>query len=241
MKKFDTLLREAHITRPDGYDFYFRNYIYRDIDLDNKKILDIGGGNGLASFHALDSSTSSSAWVVDPIAEGSNDLMFEQYDSMKKNYDPDRIAFHRDYVDTLQDPDTFDIIVMHNTINHIGEDILEDIPHNNDAYVEYVRRLKKILDRLSSNGILIVADCGSKNFFGQIGLKSPFAPSIDWHLHCEPGVWKEMIEEIGFSHIKTKWTARREFGSFGNFFLANRVCSYFLNSHFVSFYQKNTH
>ena len=38
MKKFDTLLREAHITRPDGYDFYFRNYIYRDIDLDNKKI-----------------------------------------------------------------------------------------------------------------------------------------------------------------------------------------------------------
>lgn len=238
MKKFDNLLSEAGITRSDGYEFYFRNYIYKDIDLDGKKILDIGGGNGLASFYALDSSANCSAWVVDPIAEGSNDLMFEQYDSMKKNYDAERINFHRDYVDTLLDPGTFDIIVMHNTVNHIGEDILEDISFNNEAYIEYVCRLKTILDRLSSDGILIVADCGSKNFFGQIGLKSPFAPSIDWHLHCEPGVWQQMIEDIGFSHIKTQWTARREFGLFGKFFLANRVCSYFLNSHFVSFYQK---
>ena len=50
MKKFDNLLSEAGITRSDGYEFYFRNYIYKDIDLDGKKILDIGGGNGLASF-----------------------------------------------------------------------------------------------------------------------------------------------------------------------------------------------
>ena len=46
-----------------------------------EKILDIGGGNGLASFHALDSSPDCSAWVVDPIVEGSNKLMFEQYES----------------------------------------------------------------------------------------------------------------------------------------------------------------
>ena len=238
MKTFDNLLSEAGITRSNGYDFYFSSYIYKDINLDGKKILDIGGGNGLASFHALDNSSNCSAWVVDPIAEGSNELMFEQYESMKKNYDPGRINFHRDYVDTLLEPNTFDIIVMHNTINHIGEDILEDINNSSEAYAEYVSRLKTILDRLSSDGTLIVADCGSKNFFGKIGLKSPFAPSIDWHLHCEPGVWRKMIEELGFSHIKTQWTARREFGVFGKIFLANRTCSYFLNSHFVSFYEK---
>jgi SAM-dependent methyltransferase len=238
MKTFDHLLSEAGISRSNGYDFYFRNYIYKDIDLDGKKILDIGGGNGIASFHALHSSANSFAWVVDPIAEGSNERMFEEYESMKKYYDSGRVNFHRDYVDTLLEPHTFDIIVMHNTINHIGEDILKDISHNSNAYSEYVRRLKTILDRLSNDGVLIVADCGSKNFFRKMGLKSPFAPSIDWHLHCEPGIWKEMIEEIGFSHIKTQWTARREFGEFGKTFLANRICSYFLNSHFVSFYQK---
>ncbi len=238
MKTFDSLLSKAGISRSDGYDFYFRNYIYKDIDLDGKKILDIGGGNGIASFFALNSSSNCSAWVVDPIAEGSNDLMFEQYDSMKKNYDSERINFHRDYVSTLLAPDTFDIIVMHNAINHIGEDILGDVLENNDAYIEYVGRLKTILDRLSSGGVLIVADCGRKNFFGDMGLRNPFAPSIDWDLHCEPGVWQQMIEDIGFLHIKTQWTARREFSVFGKYFLANRVCSYFLGSHFVSTYQK---
>ena len=238
MKTFDVLLSKAGIARPDGYEFYFSNYIYRDIDLDGKKILDIGGGNGIASFHALNSSANCCAWIVDPIVEGSNDLMFKQYNSLKKNYDAERINFHRDYIDTLLDPNAFDIIVMHNTINHIGEDILKDISYNNEAYSEYVSRLKTILDRLSSNGILIVSDCGSRNFFGQIGLKSPFAPTIDWDLHCEPRVWQQMIEDLGFSHIKTQWTARREFGFFGKIFLANRLCSYFLNSHFVSFYQK---
>ena len=238
METFDILLSKAGISRPAGYDFYFSNYIYDDIDLDGKKILDIGGGNGIASFHALNSSENCSAWVVDPIAEGSNDLMLAQYESMKKSYGAERINFHRDYVNTLLDPGTFDIIVMHNTVNHIGEDILQDISYKNEAYTEYVSRLKTILDRLASDGILIVADCGSRNFFGQIGLKSPFAPSIDWHLHCEPGVWQQMIEDIGVLHIKTQWTARREFGVFGKFFLANRLFSYFTNSHFVSTYRK---
>ena len=164
MKTFDILLSQAGIPRSKGYDFYFSNYIYKDLDLDGKKILDIGGGNGIASFYALNLSPDCSAWVVDPIVEGSNNLMFEQYDSMKQNYDAERINFHRDYVDTLLDPNAFDIIVMHNTINHIGEDILKDISCNNEAYSEYVSRLKTILDRLSSDGVLIVSDCGSRVF-----------------------------------------------------------------------------
>ena len=76
MKTFDVLLSKAGISRSDGYGFYFSNYIYRDLDLDRKRILDIGGGNGVAPFYALNSSDSCSAWIVDPIVEGSNDLMF---------------------------------------------------------------------------------------------------------------------------------------------------------------------
>lgn len=37
MKIFDVLLSKAGIARPDDYEFYFSNYIYRDIDLDGKK------------------------------------------------------------------------------------------------------------------------------------------------------------------------------------------------------------
>ena len=40
--------------------------------------MDLGGGNGIASFYALNESPSCTAWVVDPMAQGSNDLMFNQ-------------------------------------------------------------------------------------------------------------------------------------------------------------------
>ena len=69
MKTFDILLSQAGIPRSKGYDFYFSNYIYKDLDLDGKKILDIGGGNGIASFYALNLSPDCSAWVVDPIVK----------------------------------------------------------------------------------------------------------------------------------------------------------------------------
>ena len=157
---------------------------------------------------------------------------------MKKNCQAERINCHRTYVDKLTDPNVFHISVMHFTINHIGQDILEDILCNNEAYIDYVSRFKTILDRLSSGGILIVSDCGSRNIFGQIGLKSPFAPSIDWDLHCAPGVWQQMIEDLGFSNIKTQWTARREFGFLERFFLSINYVLIFLTVILLVFIKK---
>jgi len=157
---------------------------------------------------------------------------------MKKNCQAERINCHRTYVDKLTDPNVFDIIVMHNTINHIGEDILEDILFNNDAYIDCGIRVKTLLDRLSSGVILIVSNCGSRNFFGQIGLKRLFAPSIDSYLHCESGVWQQMIEDLGFSSIKTQWTARREFGFLERFFLSINYVLIFLTVILLVFIKK---
>ena len=104
---FDDSLEKTGITRSRGHALYFKHYIFENIELDNKRLLDLGGGNGIASFYALSASSSCSAWVVDPIAEGSNDLMSLQYNSMKENYDPSRITFHRDFIDTLLSPKKF--------------------------------------------------------------------------------------------------------------------------------------
>lgn len=238
MHKFDELLLNAKILRPSGYYYYFKNYIFNDIDIDNKKILDLGGGNGIASFFTLFQSLSSMAWVVDPIAEGSNQLMTDQFNYMKESFGGNRINFHRDYINSLEEPNHFDIVLMHNSINHIGEDIIEQVLINQEKYAEYVERIKNITDRLKPGGKLIVADCGRKNLWDDIGLKSPFAPTIEWHLHCEPKTWQKMIEEIGLKHEYTKWTSRRELRGIGKLLLGNRICSYLLGSHFVSVYQK---
>lgn len=238
MHRFDELLLNAKILKPSGYHYYFKNYIFNGIDINNKNILDLGGGNGIASFFTLFQSSSSNAWIVDPITEGSNQLMTDQYNYMKESFDGNRINFHRDYIDSLEEPNHFDIVLMHNSINHIGEDIIEQVLVNHEKYDEYVERIQKITDRLKPGGKLIVADCGRKNFWDDIGLKSPFAPSIEWHLHCEPKTWQKMIEEIGFKHEHTKWTSRRELKGIGKILLGNRIFSYLLGSHFVSVYQK---
>ena len=75
MKTFDVLLSKAGIPRSDGYGFYFSYYIFRDIDLDRKNIR-YWRGNNNAPFQALNSSDNCYASMVEPIVEGSNDLMF---------------------------------------------------------------------------------------------------------------------------------------------------------------------
>ncbi len=238
MNEFDAILLNAKIPKPSGYHFYFKNYIFNGIDLGNKNLLDLGGGNGIASFFALYQSSSCNAWVVDPIAEGSNQLMTDQFNHMKESFGKDRINYHRDFIDSLEEPNYFDIVLMHNSINHIGEDLIEKILTNQEEYSEYVERIKKITGRLKPGGTLVVADCGRNNFWDDVGLKSPFAPTIEWKLHREPDTWKKMIEEAGLVHINTKWTARRELRSIGKTLLGNRLCSYLLGSHFVSMYRK---
>ena len=239
MNEFDQNLKKAGISRSFGYSYYFKNYIFKDVDLNNKKIIDIGGGNGIASFYAINSSPTCSAWVVDPIAEGSNNSMLNQYENLKKLFNSNRIVFHRDFLETLEQPKMFDIIIMHNSINHVGESLIKDVLEKKEVYDEFKNIIKNITTRLCPNGILIISDCGKFNFLGNLGLINPIAPTIDWSIHLEPEFWQKMIMENDFSLIKTEWTARRELGSLGKKFLANRLCSYFLNSHFVSVYKKN--
>jgi len=238
LDKFDKILADSQIPRSYGYSFYFKNYIFNDVSIENKTILDLGGGNGIASFYALHKTKNCSAWIVDPIAEGSNQLMTDQYNTLKDKIDPARIHFHRDFIDTLQKPEYFDIILMHNSINHIGEDIIEHVESNKEHWDQYLTRLEPVILRAKKGAHIVIADCSNKNFWNDLGMRNPLAPNIDWNLHHRPQVWRRMLKELGCSHSETRWTARREFLAPGKFMLANRFFNYFLGSHFVSVYKK---
>ena len=47
---FDKRLKSCGIKLSFGYEFYFKNYIFKGVDLKNKSLMDFGGGNGIASF-----------------------------------------------------------------------------------------------------------------------------------------------------------------------------------------------
>jgi len=238
MENFDSVLRDVGIKKYKGYAFYFREFIYSNVDFQGKTIADVGGGNGIASFYALSADPQCQCWIVDPIIEGSNLAMMDQYALMAEKTDATRVHFHKDFIETLEDPQQFDIVLMHNSINHIGEDIIEEAKSNDGRYLEFIGRLKPIIDRVVQGGTIIVSDCGTENFWDKIGLRSPFAPTIEWNLHGEPEFWQKMLESVGCAHVKTGWTSRRELGKLGKLLLANRFTSYFTTRHFVSVYKK---
>lgn len=235
--KYDKNLKHSGIKRSFGYSFYFKNYIFQGINLKDKSLLDIGGGNGIASFFAFHSDKSCKCTIVDPFEEGSNKEMYSQFNELSKLYDK-AVILHNDYVDTLPEKKNFDIILMHNSINHIGEDIITDLDNDNKSQEEYSRRLEEILKQAKKGATIIVADCSSKNFWNDLKIKNIFAPAIDWNLHKPPHVWQKMLEDLGCHHINTKWTSRRELLLFGKYLFANKFISYMLNSHFVSIYKK---
>ena len=162
--------------------------------------------------------------------------MLDQYNSLSKHLGSEKIEYHQGFTTDLDKNKNFDIILMHNSINHVGEDLIERVIEDEVARDEYKLRLNDIFAKIKSGGIVIISDCSNRNFWGDIKLFNPFAPSIDWNLHRTPDDWRQILEELGLEHLSTNWTARREFGWVGNFLFANRVCSYFLNSHFRSVY-----
>lgn len=232
---FDNMLQECGIPRSKGYHYYFQNYIFRDIDLTNKSILDVGGGNGIASFFATSFGDRCRSLVVDPIDDGSNSLMLDQYSKMNQLF-ASKVDFFKGYTSELTVHEKFDVIIMHNSINHVGENIVSQLAVNEKARSEYKELLKDILKFSNPGTLLIIADCARKNFWGDFNLPNPVAPTIEWILHQQPEVWSDMLAELGCMHSSTQWTARREFKGIGRYLLANRYCSYMLNSHFCSKY-----
>ncbi len=234
---FDKNLKICSIKRSFGYGFYFRNYIFEGVNLKTKSLLDLGGGNGIASFFAAHSDNSCRCTIVDPFEDGSNTLMITQYEKLSKVYG-NAVKLHKGYVESLPIDEKFDIILMHNSINHIGEEIIADIVSSQKYWKEFSARLEPIIMRAKKGATIIVADCSNKNFWNDLGIKNPLAPTIEWNLHQPPRVWQKMLENFRCKHLRTNWTSRREFLFLGKFLLANKFLSYFTDSHFVSTYIK---
>lgn len=39
-----------------------------------------------------------------------------------------------------------------------------------------------------------------------LGIRNPWAPSIEWNKHQPPGVWARLLENAGFRDPRIRWT-----------------------------------
>lgn len=205
-----------------------KNYLdwcFYGIDFKNKAVLDIGGGNGIYSYYSV-AMAAKSALNLEPFASGST------YFDKKKKENLLEIDILNQTIQEFNTKSKFDIIILHDSINHLNEEIFSEIHQKKESYVLYKNLVDKIITLLNPKATIIITDCSRSNFWGDLGFKNPFAPSIEWELHQPPELVLSLFDERKMNFV-IRWSPFKRFGLIGRL-ISNlgRIPSYFLQSHF---------
>jgi len=205
--------------------------VFRGIDLKGKTVLDIGGGDGMFSFYAA-CSGAAEAVCLEPIAEGSAADMDTNFGRIKQQLQVSNVSLVplplQDYASNGRQ---FDIVLSHDSINHLDEPACIDLQTSEKSKAIYAELFGRIYDLVAPGGLLIICDCSRRYFFNDFNMLNPFVPAIEWHKHQAPGTWAKMLQNVGFTNPKVDWSSPNVLGSRGQF-LANKPAAYFLASHF---------
>jgi cyclopropane fatty-acyl-phospholipid synthase-like methyltransferase len=203
---------------------YLDNF-FKGIDLTDKSVLDIGCGDGRLGMYCL---KRNARYVVglEPTYKG-------HWSTDKKPLDIKTIRF-QDY----KDEGRFDLIVLHDSINHLNELACINLDKSVWAWGEYQDIAKKLYALLNQGGKLVIADASQRNLWGDLHLPSPFDGTIEWHKHQTPKVWIELLSSCGFVNSRIKWITPSRLLRL-NLLCGNKIASYFMVSHFRLVVEKN--
>jgi SAM-dependent methyltransferase len=229
---YSALLHQKHIRNKNRARFYHK-FLFQGVDFNNARVLDIGGGNGTLSFYAA-LMGARQVICLEPEAQGSTSGARSVFENMRMTLGlSDQLILEPIPLQSYESPnDAFDVIVLHNSVNHLDEDACIHLLERDSAKNTYRELLAKISSLSRIGATLILSDCSRQNFFARIGIRNPFAPSIEWHKHQTPEVWGSLLQEAGFHNIRVRWTPVNRLYSPGRVLTGNRLVSYFTISHF---------
>jgi len=211
---------------------FYTKMIFKNFSFENKSILDIGGGSGILSYYAV-LNGASRAVCVDPFVDRSSLSKGRMLPELNGVPELSNVEFMSVTFNSFDPRDElFDMILLHNSVNHLDEKACIELQKDSNARKKYSRMFSRMKEMLKPGGEILICDCSSRNIFPSIKLHNFFAPNIEWHKHQPPEKWMELLKAEGFIEPVTKWNSPKTLGAIGNFFLGNRVFAYFLTSHF---------
>lgn len=206
--------------------------LFGDIDFKNMKVLDIGGGSGLHSFYAA-CSGAKEVVCLEPESEGSALGVNEKFKKLNRLLLLDNVVLEPATLQAFESHgEAFDIILLHNSINHLDETACINLLKADCSKIIYKELFSKIYSLSNKGAKLIICDCSRYNFFALLKIHNPFAPSIEWHKHQAPEVWANLLAEVGFVNSKIRWSSFNRLRHVGRVLLGNKLMAYFLRSHF---------
>jgi SAM-dependent methyltransferase len=208
------------------------DFIFKGIDFKNKRVLDIGGGCGLFSFYA-GCRGADMALCLEPEAQGSTSGVQGTFRKLQGLLSAPNVLLETSTFQSFEsDGETFDVILLHNSINHLNETACINLLKDENSRAVYQSIFSKLSSLSKKGTTLIICDCSRHNLFALLKIRNPFAPKIEWQKHQTPEVWVHMLGSVGFANPIIRWSSFNRLGSFGRVLIGNRLMAYFLTSHF---------
>jgi 2-polyprenyl-3-methyl-5-hydroxy-6-metoxy-1,4-benzoquinol methylase len=210
------------------------DFIFENVNLNGKKVLDVGGGAGLLALYAANEGAISSV-CLEPELEGTTKGFRKKFEALKMDAS---ITTHAENLNEtfqsflLKNTQKFDVVIFHNSINHLDEPACSNLLIDSNSETIYTNIFRDLYNIVEENGQIIIADCSRSNFFNDIGLKSPIVTSIEWDIHQNPETWVDMLLKSGFKLSSLKWSSHEYFGKIGDYIFGNRFFAYLTFSHF---------
>lgn len=225
------VIKEGLYPNRGNLQFHLKT-LFKNIPLENRRVLDIGGGSGLHSFYAA-CMGAKEVVCLEPETEGSRSGTEAKFRKLGGILGYDSVRFEPVTFQAFEPAGKqFDIILLHNSINHLDETACINLLNSEASKAIYMDIFSKLSSLASSGTKLIVCDCSRYNFFALLRIKNPFAPTIEWHKHQAPAVWVDLLSKVGFANPSVRWTSFNTLRSPGRALLGNRLLSYFLRSDF---------
>ena len=208
------------------------------LNFSGKRMLDIGAGTGLYAC-CVAALGADKLVALEPEEKGSSNQAIATF---RQNID--RLGLKNIDLQTLKlqeyiaDHESFDIVYMLASINHINEKHVRTLHRNKDSWDAYIHLLSPVFELLKPGGILIISDASRYHAFSlltrlEILKKHPFLPNIEWEKHQHPKVWKILLEDIGFRSVHFHWATQWRYQWMPRLLVDNPISVHLYTSLFV--------
>ncbi len=185
----------------ESYIHYY-DFLFGSIPFEGKKVLDIGGGMGFASFYSH-CNGASKVVCLEPEAADSFGKMNETFQKIKDQLEAHNVEL---LPQTFQEFDNagekFDIFILNDSLNHLDEEACLKLRYDAESRKVYLELFKKLHDMANKGAFVVFDDVMPYNIFPLLGLKNPKVKTIEWHKHQLPSLWCKLFEQAGFSKRK---------------------------------------
>ncbi|MBM3825062.1 MAG: hypothetical protein FJ404_19655 [Verrucomicrobia bacterium] len=166
----------------------YAGYLFDGIAMSSCRFLDVGGGLGL--FAGLASALGAKRSVcVEPGGHGASDTI--RHSNLEGNgswMEGHGVELYRDNLTEFGSRAraqgwTFDVILLHNVINHLDEAACQVLHQSEAARLAYLESIRQMSELAAPQAWLILCACARNNLFPDLHLRNPFMPTIEWHKH----------------------------------------------------------